>query len=557
MKKTLWEQLGIPKNATREEIDASYQAITHSTYQTRLAWKVLRDDFYRDIYVKYEDLSIVERAGFLEDNFELQDIARLQDITFLTTPLPLIKHLPKDAHPVVLLSTGGFCPLHEGHLQMMYLAKAALEAAGKQVIGGYFSISHPSYVNTKTNVHGTPGSWLYDLQKHLVSHPWLLIDPWESCYMPSFVNFTEVISRLQQYLRTYFHPNTQVAYVFGSDNARFMYCFEKRGLGVCVERTGSKELFKQLKAKLTSERCFFVPNNTPQAAANSTKLRTDGIHARPEPQPTLRYYIRNEGTIPLRHFPLPAEEVAQIQQYFANQFIRILKSGIPPHATVSTVFAQQQIEQARQTLGSQKVISLDRLFKADYNISLSRVFNLCATNNNSYVYFSSEGPLAQQLQLVASGEYVLLDDDLATGGTLKTFYQALPPHVQISKVHLLIKPQDNIPYEILDLRDFLLGTQHGGLCVQLPNGKYARAPYLLPYASPAARSTILPSQELLFSKQIWQLNYQIFSQTSHPVCIRDIPSETAAFLNYLGFPLHETLAKVCQYHIDRLTWAGH
>ena len=557
MKKTLWEQLGVPKNATRQQIDKAYLSAAQHNPATRLTWKVLRNDFYRDIYSKYEDLTILKQAGFLEDNFKLQDIARLQDITFLTTPLPLIKDLPKDAHPVVLLSTGGFCPLHEGHLQMMYLAKAALETAGKQVVGGYFSISHPSYVNTKTNMEGKPGEWLYNLQKRLVAHPWLLADPWESCYVPSFVNFTEVITRLQNYLRVYFHPNTQVAYVFGSDNARFMYCFENRGLGVCVERTGSKELFKQLKAKLTSERCFFVPNNTPQAAANSTKLRTDGIHTRPEPLPTLRYYVRNEGIIPLRYFPLPSEEVVQIQQYFANEFIRILKNSIAEQSAVSTVFAKQQIEQAKHTLGTQKTISLDRLFTADYNVSLSRIFNLCATNGIPHEYFCNEGPLAQQLNAIPPGKYILVDDDRASGGTLKTFYQALPSRVQISKVHLLINPTQNVPYEILDLRDFLLGARHGGLCIQLPNGKYARAAYLLPYVSPAARSTILPSKELLFSKQIWQLNYQLFSQTSRPIYVRDMPSETAAFLSYVGFALHDTLEKVCQYHIDRLSWAGH
>lgn len=554
MKKTLWEQICVPKNATRQHIDKTYFSLQHNP-ATRLAWKVLRDDFYRDIYAKYEDLAIVEKAGFLEDNFELQDISLLQDITFRTTPLPLIKNLPKNAHPIVLLSTGGFCPLHEGHLQMMYLAKAALESAGKQVVGGYFSISHPSYVNTKTNVHGTPGSWLYDLQKHLTSHPWLLADPWESCYVPSFVNFTEVITRLQRYLRAYFHPNTRVAYVFGSDNAWFMYCFEKRGLGVCVERTGSRELFKQLKAKLGSERCLFVPNNTPHAAANSTALRTSVTNI--ESEEPLHYYVRNEGTPPLEHFPLSSKELVQIQQYFANEFIRILKSSIDEKATISTVFAKQQVEQAKQLLKGKKTISLDHLFIADYNVSLSRVFRLCATNGFPSGYFGGKSPLTEQLNAIVPGKYILVDDDRATGGTLKMFYQALPTHVSISKVHLLINPQNTIPHEILDLRDFLLGAQYGGLCVQLPNGKYARTPYLLPYVSPSARSTILPSQELSFSKQVWQLNYQIFSQTSCPVCMRNLPSETNTFLSYLGFSMNETVSKICQYHLDRLSWAGH
>jgi hypothetical protein len=358
-------------------------------------------------------------------------------------------------------------------------------------------------------------------------------------------------------LRTYFHENTQVAYVFGSDNARFMYCFEKRGLGVCVERSGSEQLFQELKAKLSSGRCFFVANSTPQAALHAADLRPAAVHTPSERKPVLHYYVRNEGTVPLRHFSLPLEETAQIQPYFADEFIRILKNSIAEQSAVSTVFAEHQVAQAKQTLGSQKTISLDRLFPADYNVSLSRFFDLCATHGMPRGYFCHEGPLARQLNAIASGKYILVDDDRASGGTLRMFYRALPAHVQISKVHLLIHPAPDISYEILDLRDFLLGAKHGGLCVRLPDGQYVRAPYLLPYVSPAARSTILPSKELLFSKQIWQLNYRIFSQTSRPICVRDLPAETAAFLSYIGFAPHDTLAKVCQHHIDRLTWAGY
>ena len=72
------------------------------------------------------------------------------NLSLLTTPVSkLIDFKEKKENPVVLLSTGGFDPIHDGHIYMMEFAKEALEKKGYHVIGGYLSPSHESYVSTK------------------------------------------------------------------------------------------------------------------------------------------------------------------------------------------------------------------------------------------------------------------------------------------------------------------------------------------------------------------------------------------------------------------------
>ena len=59
-----------------------------------------------------------------------------------------------------------------------------------------------------------------------------MIDPWESLYVRTPINFTDVIERLEEYLKKYVDSRIKVAYVFGGDNVEFMYCFQKHGIAV-------------------------------------------------------------------------------------------------------------------------------------------------------------------------------------------------------------------------------------------------------------------------------------------------------------------------------------
>src|SRR5690606_15443175 len=75
----------------------------------------------------------------------------------------------------------------------------------------------------------------------LERNDWLDVDPWKSRYLPTFINFTDVLERLQAYLDVHL-PELgpfQVQYVFGSDNARYCNAFAHAFGGVCVGRGDS------------------------------------------------------------------------------------------------------------------------------------------------------------------------------------------------------------------------------------------------------------------------------------------------------------------------------
>ena len=75
-----------------------------------------------------------------------------------------------------------------------------------------------------------------------------------------------------------------------------------------------------------------------------------------ESEEALHYYVRNEGTPPLEHFPLPSKELVQIQQYFANEFIRILKSSIDETASFRSTLQLYSGKDPNQSITSVEAI---------------------------------------------------------------------------------------------------------------------------------------------------------------------------------------------------------
>jgi nicotinic acid mononucleotide adenylyltransferase len=138
---------------------------------------------------------------------------------------------------VVLLTTGSFCPMHDGHIQMMYGAKAILSKLGYHVAGGIMSFGHSQYVDKK----------MMDLEdkkisselriKHaaelLKEHQWLTIDDWECHGVSRALNFTDVIRRVEFFFKEY---DVEIFYVFGGDNEDFKYAFIDRGNCVIIDR---------------------------------------------------------------------------------------------------------------------------------------------------------------------------------------------------------------------------------------------------------------------------------------------------------------------------------
>ena len=215
--------------------------------------KVLSDKFYQNIFLKYGINTAIE-AGFICDNF---DDKNYYNIDSFTTPTDKLNVNDVD-NPIVLLATGAFAPLCDANIEMMELAKQVLSHNGYNVIGGYFSPSHDDYANTRPQTTKSASERVYEAQKALDNSDWLMVDPWESLYVSDCINFTDVINRLELYLKKHVDKNIRVAYVFSGDKSNFMYCFEHHGIGVCVERF-EDDVYTKLKEHFACcKDCFFV-----------------------------------------------------------------------------------------------------------------------------------------------------------------------------------------------------------------------------------------------------------------------------------------------------------
>ena len=140
-------------------------------------WKIARDPYLAPLCRKHGDEAAFAAGFFLDD--EPEDAA-LDDVDWLCTPRP--KRYIATERPVVLLATGGFCPVHAGHIEMMERARAAVEGAGFVVIGGYLSPGHDAYLQAKCGAMAIPAQErLRQCAKATASSDWLSVWLSDSC----------------------------------------------------------------------------------------------------------------------------------------------------------------------------------------------------------------------------------------------------------------------------------------------------------------------------------------------------------------------------------------
>jgi nicotinic acid mononucleotide adenylyltransferase len=171
---------------------------------------------------------------------------------------------------IILLSTGGYAPIHDGHIAMMEAAKIHMESKGFRVRGGYVSPGHDDYVVTHKGVKLFSPERLAYANHKLKDHLWLMVDPWESVGCTCSVNFTAVIDHLEKTI------GCRVCYVVGSDNARFSLTFQDRGLLCIVRRTADvlpNPKYRDRRYDNDSEHVF-VADNDP-IPGSSTSIRRE------------------------------------------------------------------------------------------------------------------------------------------------------------------------------------------------------------------------------------------------------------------------------------------
>lgn len=158
-----------------------------------------------------------------------------------------------------------------------------------------------------------------------------------------------------------------------------------------------------------------------------------------------------------------------------NLLVELIKEQIKDVEVFSISYKKQK-EYIRNI---SNVINLDPYTRNPHQqkIDISRVF-LKDTQNKPVGYIQRENclPLEQQILLIPSGEYILVDDDICSGGTIsyvKKLINSIKPSIKIiDEISLLhevipeIKNGDTKLYDTIDTHDFIMSENNSGLLIK-------------------------------------------------------------------------------------------
>ena len=486
----------------------------------QINWKINRDSYYKDLFEKYSFQYIIG-AGFFNDTTK-RNVDVLDSLNTLCTPINGFNLGRKKK--CVLLSTGAFTPIHNGHINMMKVAKLRVEADGWNCVAGYLSPGHDEYISEKNGNEAIPIHYRIQLINDAIKDiSWLKVDPWEGIFNNVAINFTDVIVRLEAYLKYHLNSDITVFYVCGSDNARFAKTFENKGHCIIVDRPNYNATYSQK----THDLCIEYPKRILSCDGNvdlsSTQIRRELKWKLPQ-QKKLQLRINNDKN--------------------ENELTTILSKYY------SSIIKHKITEQKLQFLKIQnKTISMDAVISGTYDLKISRAYDLFGINNLGFINRPGSKSINEQIRKInKSFSYTLFDDDIHTGNTMRYVKSSLENKniivAQISSLNMST-PENS---EILDARDFFLGNEDNGLVIKLPNNKYSRAPYIYPFVDPLTRCTI--SDPLQFSIDIWEMNYKYFAKRVS-LKLNSFPNHLELF-KCAGFTENDTILKVCKYYLNML-----
>lgn len=543
----------------RTLVPAPTSASTVSTDRWGLLAHRLAGDPYLAPIVRRWGVGAALEAGWLGDERPVS--ARNDDEHWLGTPtsrvragLDAARHQTSSGgavgDPVVLLATGGFFPLHRGHLAMVEAARRAVERTGRVVVGGYLSPGPDRYLQRKRPVSVAPAAArVADLAAALAGSTWLDVDPWEALAGRGTVNFTEVTARLQSHLRRHVDGRIEVWFVCGADNARFSLAFAERGHCVVVGRAGHGADWERWRSDdrvVAAGRTLFVPGD-----------RGESSSALPPPPPAPaphRVRLRLEDRRAVHTLGLDDAAWGAFQDRLVARLglhLDVVATRVPqPGASLTSLTPPVDgfVAHPAATEPTGRTISLDPYVRGTVDLAVSRLYDLGGHRFLGHVARPDRPPVAEQVAGLAPGAWTLVDDDTATGGTIAFVTAGLPPGVVVSATRPVTVGGPG--EEIADSRDFLLGTDDGGLVVALPDGTIGRAPYLLPFVDPSARAGVPAHAAGAFSRDLWDVNGSLFAPTA--LRVADLPAPTRRTMLAAGHPDERFLADLCARHARAL-----
>lgn len=459
------------------------------------------DCLYCNTYEYFKDnknlSNIMTKAGLIKEPRTQDDTLFLNDHNIISMPL----NKKYNTNNAIIVSTGSFSPMHEGHVQSMIIAKNYIEKMGYNVIQGVMSLSHDAYVSFKnggvSKRHISERTMLaYEKINEMNQQDWLKIDRMEGEMLSCAVNFSTILKRIYEYTRYHLDiDNLTVFYVYGSDNIDFSNAFIKNKIyhGVCIEREGYS--LDRLKDLLSNERnIHFLKNESIYKGYSSTKIRDKenqkNKHNNKDNKDNKKqvYLIRENGSNTLFNKNLKSVFEKYLDK---NIDIRLFKTT----------------EEKR--VGN--IISLDKFVKGDFNIDTSRLFEISSYQKKANGMISLTRSLEEQIKKIPQGTYNLVDDDSVSGYTIEKIKDFLLQYgIKINKTEMLIQDyltENEYLLDVVDARDFLVNkVNNQGLVVKKLNGDNSRVTYLFPEVNLTTRATVEPNHQILFSRDICKLN---------------------------------------------------
>ena len=276
------------------------------------------------------------------------------------------------------------------------------------------------------------------------------------------------------------------------------------------------------------------------------------------------YVFRNEGLWALQHLPVDDKKLEIAWKDFISGLYKIFgwafrdsdeKVEIISHDLVKM---QLQIGEKIKTV---KTISIDPCIKGDIDIRTSRIFLPGGIEDQGIGGRPGFLDISKQISKIPKGEYILIEDDIFSGGTIKNIIKAfLENNVEIKGIicgiqvgnSVLDIPIDSLKNyskeQVVDLndpRDFLAGSYGGGLVIKTLTKGLIRVPYVLPFVDSNARSSIPRDKVNLFSKKIWELNLDFWKKFPE-IKLFQVEKYFYKALKIWGYSGEETMENVCE-----------
>lgn len=473
--------------------------------------KVKRDPYYYDLYESFGEEFIIE-AGYFDDY--VSDPIVFDNYNY---PFPVQKVLNSNSNKIaVLVTTGSFCPVHDGHIEMLEKAKEAVEEKYNfDVVAGYIVPDHDDYIIEKNKDEAILAhERIRIINKKLKDrkNDWIFSSPIGSLFSKGSINFTEVLNYKEKFFEN-LNIDVEIIYVCGGDNSDFSKTFVKKGKCVIVNRPGYKY------NKFLSSNILHVYHDNPMS---STEVRKTDKHTPTEETSLILRIEEDDDREPIL--------INTLLKYFKN--IRIEKLNTQ--------------KENYKHISFNNLVSLDSMFELDNNLHMSRHYDLFGQNFIGYGRRPGYKDLLSQASEIEKGNYILIDDDIHTGGTMR-FAKSVMESTGHTIDGVMSITISNKGEEILDARDFLLGKKNSGLVMKVDNvDGIIRAPYIYPFVNVFERCSII--DPLKFSLEVWRINLDHFKYLDDK--LSDFPDLKEMSKNI--FEEDISMEEYCNYYIKLL-----